>query len=45
MGNKVVVGRIRLRQILGAFGFTTGTVKVLDKETGGTLHLGTKPAA
>ena len=43
-GSEVVIGRILLRQILGAFGSTADTAEVLDKETGGTLHLGTKPA-
>ena len=43
-GNEIVIDRIHLRQIFGAFGCTTDTIEVLDKGTGGTLHLGTKPA-
>ena len=43
-GNEIVIDRIHLRQIFGAFVSTLDTVEVPDKETGGTLHLGTLPA-
>ena len=42
-GNEIVIDRIHSRQIFGSFGSTTDTVEVINKETGGTLHLGTKP--